>query len=490
MGIVQKQSIKGSVIIYLGIVLGFINTGLIFPKVLTTEQIGLLNILISYSTIIGLFGNLGFTNTIIKFFPYFKEKDEFHNGFLKIITIISFIGFILSLLLFVAVKSFLIKSGTEKSALFFEYIYLLIPLIFFTIYFNAYDAYYRALFNSVQGVFYKEFATRIIVLASILLFIFNIISFKHFIYSYVFAYSLPAIGITISIIKGRQFKFSRKKLSLKLNLKKSMISVSLFSIISGFSGVLLINIDRIMLERFYGLSEVGVYSIAFFFGTIVGIFARPVSRIASALIADYWKQKDMNKIREIYKSTAVNQFIIGTLILVGIWANIHNVFRILPNEYIDAKYVIFIIGLAFLVDMLAGSSVNILAFSSYYKYHTYIMLVFIAVAILSNLLLIPKMGIEGAAIATLVSKMFYNTIRGIFLYYKYKLNPYNISFLIIIMIGGLSYWLSLSIPIMSNIFLDLFIRSSIIVAIFISLIYLFRVSTEINQVLRKIFSRV
>ena len=481
MGMVQKQSIKGSVIIYFGILLGFINTGLIFPKVLTTEQIGLLNILISYSTILGLFGNLGFTNTIIKFFPYFKEKDEYHNGFLKIVTLVSFIGFILSLLLFFSIKKILINSGTDKSALFFEYIYLLVPLILFTIYFNAYDAYYRALFNSVHGIFFKEFLTRVVVLISILLFFFEIIDFKIFLYFYVFAYSFPAIGITISIIKGGQFKFGKKKISLKTNLRKSMISVSLFSIISGFSGVVLINLDRIMLERYCGLSDVGIYSIAFFFGTLVGISARPVSRISSALIADYWKQKDMDKIKEIYKSTAINQFIIGVLILVGIWANIHNVFRILPGEYFVAKYVILIIGIAFLIDMLAGSSVNILAFSSYYRYHTYIMLIFIVVAILTNLILIPKMGIEGAAIATLFSKIFYNVFRGAFLYYKYKLNPYNIGFIITAIIGGFTYFVVLLIPVIRNLYLDILIRSSIIITIFISLIYLFRVSTEINN---------
>ena len=120
MGVIAKQSIKGSILIYIAIVIGFINTGLIFPKVLNTEQIGLLNILISYVTIISQFGNLGFTSTIIKFFPYFKNKDKFHNGFLKLITIVSFLGFLISVGIFFIIKSFLIKTGTEKSILFFE----------------------------------------------------------------------------------------------------------------------------------------------------------------------------------------------------------------------------------------------------------------------------------------------------------------------------------------------------------------------------------
>jgi len=488
MGVVEKQSIKGSVIIYAGIILGFINTGLVFPKILSTEQIGLVNILISYSTILGQFGNLGFTNTIIKFFPYFKNKDKYHNGFLKIITLVSFVGFLISLLLFFSIKSFLVKTGTEKSILLFEYIYLLIPLTFFTIYFNAYDAYYRTLFNSVPGIFLREFSTRLLVLVFISLFYFNLIGFKQFVFFYILAYSFPAIGITISIFRFGEFKIGRKKIVVKKDLKKSMISVSLFSIISGFSGVVLINIDRIMLERYNGLSDVGIYSIAFFFGTLVGISARPISRIAGALIADFWKNKDLESISKIYKGTAINQFIIGVLVIIGIWSNIHNVFKILPIEYLAGKFVILIIGFAFLTDMLAGSSVNILAYSQYYRYHTYIMAIFIVVAVITNMILIPRYGITGAALATLISKIFYNTLRGIFLFVKFKLYPYNYKFIVVGLIGAITYFISTLMPIMENLYFDIIFRSLIILIIFMSLIYFLSISKELNNKLNNILS--
>ena len=440
----------------------------------------MLNILISYVTIISQFGNLGFTSTIIKFFPYFKNKDKFHNGFLKLITIVSFLGFLISVGIFFIIKSFLIKTGTEKSILFFEYIYLIIPLVFFTIYFNAYDAYYRAHLNSVPGIFYKEFGVRILVLVFILLFYFKIIDFRGFVLLYVLANSMPAIGIMFSLVKFNEFRFGNKEIRIKKALKRAMISVSLYSIISSFSGVILISVDRIMLERFNGLSDVGIYSIAFFFSSLVAITARPISLISGAVIADFWKKKNLGKISELYETTAINQFAIGVLVLIGIWANIHTVFQILPHEYLVAKYVILLLGLSHLIDMLSGSSVNILALSKYYRYHTYFMIFFIVIAIISNWILIPIYGIMGAAIGSLISKLFYSIIRCIFLYIKFNLFPYSFKFIVVVIVGFVTYFMSRLLFIMDNMYIDFLLRSSIITIIYLLLIYIFKVSKEIN----------
>ncbi|MHA1695338.1 MAG: hypothetical protein ACTSUG_08765 [Candidatus Helarchaeota archaeon] len=47
MGIIQKQTIKGTIYTYLGVALGFVNIGLLTPKIFSTDQIGLTNILVA-----------------------------------------------------------------------------------------------------------------------------------------------------------------------------------------------------------------------------------------------------------------------------------------------------------------------------------------------------------------------------------------------------------------------------------------------------------
>ena len=48
---------------------------------------------------------------------------------------------------------------------------------------------------------------------------------------------------------------------------------------------------------------------------------------------------------KFYAKSTINQLIVGELLFLGIWANIHNIFKILPAEYEAGKYVIFFIGI-------------------------------------------------------------------------------------------------------------------------------------------------
>ena len=62
MGKIKDQTIKGSIYSYLGVGLGFIISGLVLPKLLTTGENGLLNLLLAYSSLFAQFATLGFGN--------------------------------------------------------------------------------------------------------------------------------------------------------------------------------------------------------------------------------------------------------------------------------------------------------------------------------------------------------------------------------------------------------------------------------------------
>lgn len=45
MGVIEKQSLRGMIHLFCGVILGFITTGLLFPKILDAKEIGLLKYL-------------------------------------------------------------------------------------------------------------------------------------------------------------------------------------------------------------------------------------------------------------------------------------------------------------------------------------------------------------------------------------------------------------------------------------------------------------
>ena len=70
MGIIARQSIKGTIVTYLGVFVGFLTTFFVLTRFLTTEEIGLARVLIDTGTLFIGLAQLGTSSSIIRFFPY------------------------------------------------------------------------------------------------------------------------------------------------------------------------------------------------------------------------------------------------------------------------------------------------------------------------------------------------------------------------------------------------------------------------------------
>lgn len=489
MGLIKEQTIKGTIINYIGIGIGFVTTAILTPLI-DSEVIGLVSVIISYSIIISNLGGLGLNGITVKLFPYFRTKDNKNNGFLFLSIGIALVGFALASLIVIILKD-IAYSNRSNDDLFLQYYYYIIPVVFFQIFFNLFDNYYKVIFDAIKGIYLREFVQKLGTLFAIFMMVSGFLSLDAFVFVYLLGFSLPGILIIIIAIFDRKNHFRPHLDFVDPSLKKSIISVGIFSIVSGASGIIAINIDKIMIEDMTNLSNAGVYTVAFYFGLIISIPARSLIKIASALITEAMKNNNMEEVNSIYKKSSINLFIFGSLFLTGLYINVDNIVILLSNDYGTGINVILIIGLAFLVDMLGGTASQILFVSHLYKLQTYIMIAFVFFVIITNYIFIPLYGITGAAIATLISKVIINFIRFIIIYKSFKLQPYNYKFLLIIMISGLlllvNYFL---IPKQENFIIDIILRSSITAIIYLIFIYIFNISEDINQQLNQIYKTI
>ena len=92
MGFVQKDSLRTMLISYFGIGLGFINKGLLFLLILSTEQIGLINLLIAVGILFAQLSNFGSVYTIWRFFPFFHNEESNNHGFFSFVLSILGLG--------------------------------------------------------------------------------------------------------------------------------------------------------------------------------------------------------------------------------------------------------------------------------------------------------------------------------------------------------------------------------------------------------------
>lgn len=481
MGIIQKQSISGTIYSYIGVVLGFVTTAIFFTHFFSSEEIGLMRILVSYSVLFAQFAGLGINTVTIKLFPYFRDKGKKHHGYLGIVFIISAVGTVLAIAAYLLLKSTILNDASGNSDLFAQYFYYVLPLIVFSVIFNACDTYYRVLYNAVKGIIYKEVIQRVAILIVIILYYLGVFDFHQTVIWYTVALISPSVLLFASLIYNKQLFLIPDISFIDRTMGKQMLNVALFGIIASFSGVLVLNIDMIMVEHTLGLGDAGIYSVTFFFGTLILIPMRTMGKISSVVIADSWKNNDIKTISNIYKKSSISLSIIGLLLLVGIWGNIDNVFYIITDKFIAGKYVILIIGLANLTDIALGVSPHIIVNSKYYRYLSYFLVVFAILLVITNLILIPVLGIIGAAVASLISKFIYNAIKYVFLYRKFKLQPFSVKTVLLYLIGIGAYCSSLLLPEQNNYIVDIVLRSAIITTVFIIPVYYLKISEDVNN---------
>lgn len=489
MGIIIKQSIRGSIWSYIGVLVAFVTTSYLYPNYLDTDTVGLFGLLIAYSTLFGQLSLLGIHGVASRLFPHFRSKETGHHGFLFIASIFIVVGFALFLLAYLIISPALIASNQEQSKLFADYIYLLVPLTFFTMLFIFLDTYNKLLYDAVFGTFMQEFAQRVGLFLITLLFAFQLISLHQLVLGYALVVSVKGIIMLIHLYNKKELTFKPDFQFLTKPLKKEIVSVAIFSVLGGLGSMLVFNIDKIIINQLLNLSETGVYTIAFYFGTLVVIPSRPLLKIAGTLIADAWKDNDLDKIKSIYYKSCINQFIIGSFLFLGIWANIDNILSILGDDYLQSKWVIFFIGIGYLFDMLTGANAQVIAFSRHYRVSLYFMLSLVVIVLALLLALIPIWGITGAAIAIASALFLNNLMRFIFLYRKYKLQPFNYRFLLAIGFFIAVYFLQRFIP-QQNLVLDIFIRGTVITTLSVIFFSLIPISEEVQTVKKEVWKRI
>lgn len=284
----------------------------------------------------------------------------------------------------------------------------------------------------------------------------------------------------ILLIKG-EISFRPDFHFINKSLRKEMIDVAAFSILGGLGSMIVFNIDKIVINQILDLSNTGVYTIAFYFGTLVIIPSRTLLKISGTLIADAWAKEDMTAIRQIYDKSCLNQFIIGGFLFLGIWANINNILIILGPDYEKTKWVIFFIGLGYLFDMLTGANAQVIAFSKHYRVSLYFILLLIVVVGALLFVLTPLWGIVGAAIAIAIGLFLNNLMRFLFLYRKYQLQPFNVRFISVTVFFLAVYFLQGFIP-QLPLLADLLIRGSLITALTGAFLILVPVSEEVKNI--------
>jgi O-antigen/teichoic acid export membrane protein len=490
LGIVIRQAVSSTIYSYAGAALGFVTVWFVNRLWLTSEQNGLLNILISISLLTGSLTNLGMTGVTTRMFPRFRDAASEHGRFLFYPLVVTAAGFLLFLGMFFLFSDELAERNLEKSRLLSENLNYLIPLTFFIGIFYVLDAFSRSIYLTTAGVVIKEVLLRVVILIAAYAYHAGAISFDTFVLIYCSSFCAMAIAMAFYLYSRGEFHLKKPVSPLDPALKKEMFQVAQFSVITGLSSLLISHIDKFIVNDFLGLAYAGVFAVATYFGSMIQIPARSIIRITSTIIADAWNRNDVDHIRQVYHKTCLNQTIIGFCLYLCLWINIDNIISLMPSDYTGAGNVILLIALGYLIDLATGVNGVIIGTSRHYRYDSIFMFLLILVTIATNIVLIPRYGLTGAAAASCITFLLYNLARYTFIVIKFNMQPYNFSFVKVLLAGILAAVVARFIPQSINPYLDTIIRSAVFLIIYWPMIYAMHVSADLNLTLKNYLSKL
>ena len=484
---IRRQSIISSLMVYVGFALGFFNTYL-FTKEggFTKEQYGLTGIFIALANLMFSFANLGMPSYIFKFYPYYQDNlEKKRNDILTWALLVSLIGFCFVVIGGIYFKDLIIFKFGKNSPEFVNYYYWIFPFGLGLTLYSILESYawqqQKSIFtNFLREVFFRALTTILIICT----FVGWLGKFDLFIKIYSLTYLITALFLLFYLLKNGNlhltFKVSvvTKKFSKKiLTLVKFIYGGTLVYAVAGvFDTILLASVS------INGLAAVAVYSLAQNMASLIQAPQRGIISSSIAALSKAWKDKDQNRILNIYRQSSINQLIFAVGMFSLIWLNFEDgIFTFhLQSGYIDAKWIFFFIGLMRIVDMGTGVNAQIISTSTLWKFEFYTGIILLSLTLPMNYILTKYyFDVMGPAIANLFSFTIYNLIRFWYLKKKFNMQPFTLKSLYTIILGIVSFYVCFYLFDSYHGFIWLVIRSNCFIGLYGCGTILLKLSSDI-----------
>ncbi|MFY7740632.1 MAG: polysaccharide biosynthesis C-terminal domain-containing protein [Flavobacterium sp.] len=485
MGIVINQSIKNVVITYIGFGIGAANALFMYPHFLGEDYYGLTGYILSTANVIFPLLAFGVHNTLIKFFTHYKTDDE-KSSFLTFVLILPLLLIIPFLLIGFFGYDWIATFLSKKNRIVYDYVWQ-IPIIGLCMgYFEIFYAWVKVHLQSVIGGFIKEVLLRIFISIFLFAVYFKWITPLEFINSLMGIYLITTLVMFFYAMKVRPITYNFK---IPHNSKEVFI-YSLFIILSGSIANMLLDIDKTMINQYIKIENIAYYTVAIFIATVIAVPSRAMHQITYPITAKLMAEDKHKELNELYKKTSITLQIIGGLVLVGILVNINQMYLLLPKNYSTGIFVVFTIGISKYFDLILGNNNAIIFNSKYYKAVLFLGLLLAFLAISLNMIFIPIYGINGAAIATLISITLYSIAKLLFVVLKMKLYPFSNQTLYCLGVLIATFFLFYFWDFSFNPIVNIVLKSILVSVFYIFINYKLKLSSDFNNVMNSILKKV
>lgn len=484
MGIVRKQSVINTAITYAGFALGAINTLVLYTRFMSAEYFGLVGVILSTSALLMPLMSFGIPNTLVKFYSGYRERDDL-QGFLSMAILLPLLVIlplgIYSFTANAAIGEFLARENDVVR----NYVWHIFLAGVFMAYFEVFFAWSKVCLQSTFGTFLKEVFVRAGISALLVFLYLGWIGETQFLIGMVGLYGLRLLLMAFYALR-------LQPLRLQFSLpggSGEILQYSALILVGGSVSVILLEIDRFMINQYIEIENVAYYTVAIFIATVIIVPFRALNQIAYPLTASLLHSGDLRGLEQLYKKSSLTLLAVSTLVFLGILLNLEELYRLLPANYRGGFQVVLLIGGVRLFDAFLGINTAILYNSRYYTALLAMGVLLSVLTVLLNIWLIPEMGILGAAVATFLAVTLYNVLKLVFVGWKFGLSPFSWGTLKVLILAAITYLLFFWFEFPFHPLVNILLKSLLIVLFYGGAAYQLRISEDLNALGRNLFKK-
>ncbi|RYY63725.1 MAG: lipopolysaccharide biosynthesis protein [Chitinophagaceae bacterium] len=322
-----------------------------------------------------------------------------------------------------------------------RYYYWLFPFGFgFTLYLIL-ESYAWMLGKSVLSNLFKEFIFRLLFTILIALTYFGLIrNFDTFIHLFSFLYLVLATGLLIVFYRQGRLNFHLRPSKVTRRLRRRILALSAYFWGSGILSNIAQQCDKLMIAAILpnGMAMAGIYSLGEILSGLIQAPQRAVVSASVSALSHAWRDKDLERIKRIYHRSALNQLIFAVCMFGIVWLNFKDALQTfhIQKDFSASFTVFFFLGLTRIVDMGTGVSSQIILTSTRWRFEFNSGILLLVASLGINYLLTSRLGILGPALSNLIAFTAYNTVRFVFLWRRYGMQPFSKESLYTLLLGA------------------------------------------------------
>lgn len=378
---------------------------IVLARNLTVAEYGLFFSVFTLMSFLGVFISLGTNESIVKYIPEFLVKKQ--HSKVKSALLITAVCTLATVIVFSIIIFFLsqpLANHYFRNPLAEPVLLLFIAILLFV----SFKGMLRQAFQALQDM--RLFSFMYLAENSLLLImLFAAFAFSQTIFSAAYVYiavNLLLIMIFTLFLKKSLYSLTGKA-SIDKKVLKDMVKFGIFVIGSNIGGIMILYTDTLVLTYFRSLAEVGVYNAVVPTVMMIQFFATSIVTVIFPMVSELWAKKKKDYLAKGLGTIYQYSFAI-----------------MIPAVIIALAFSEPILGIMFGPDYIGGAIpmqlllVGIVFFGLYSitsaalngigkpAISTKILLQGALLNLILNLLLIPTMGMLGAALSSLISYVF------------------------------------------------------------------------------------